>query len=123
MRDRGFTLIELLVALAIIAMLLTLAAPRYFTSVDRAREAVLQENLYLIRHAIDKFYGDKGHYPATLDELVEQRYLRRLPVDPVLDSRTGWVVVPPQDPSLGAVYEVRSGARGKALDGTPYQDW
>lgn len=123
MRRQGFTLIELLVALAIIAMLLTLAAPRYFESVDRAREAVLQENLYLIRHAIDKFYGDKGHYPATLDELVEQRYLRRLPIDPILDSRTGWVVAPPQDPSLGAVYEVRSGARGKARDGTLYQDW
>lgn len=123
MRNKGFTIIELLVALAIIAMLLSLAAPRYFSSVDRSKEAVLRENLYLMRNAIDKFYSDKGRYPNTLAELVEQRYLRRIPLDPILDSKTAWVIVPPQDPSLGAVYEVKSGARGKARDGSGFQDW
>jgi general secretion pathway protein G len=119
----GFTIIELLVALAIIALLLSLAAPRYFGSVDRAEEAVLQENLYLMRHAIDKFYEDRGRYPETLLELVEQRYLRKIPRDPIADSADTWIIVPPQDQSAGHVYEIKSGAEGTARDGTKYKDW
>lgn len=123
MRQRGFTLIELLVVLAIIATLLSLAAPRYTGSVDKAKESVLKENLATLRVAIDKHYGDTGKYPATLDDLVTKRYLRRVPVDPVTDSATSWVVLPPADPQKGAVFDVKSGAPGKGRDGTAYASW
>lgn len=124
MRARpGFTLIELLVVLAIIALLLTLAAPRYFGSLDKSKEAVLKEDLYQFRDAIGKYYGDKGKYPETLDALTAERYLRSMPVDPITDSSATWVVVPPQDPQKGGVYDVRSGAQGRASDGTAYAEW
>ncbi len=123
MRQRGFTLIELLVVLSIIATLLSLAAPRYTGSVDKAKESVLKENLATLRVAIDKHYGDTGKYPATLDDLVTKRYLRRVPVDPVTDSATTWVVLPPADPQKGAVFDVKSGAPGKSRDGTAYASW
>lgn len=119
----GFTLIELLVVMTIIATLLTLAVPRYFTSVERSKEAVLRTDLNVMREGIDKYYGDKGKYPDTLDELVSQRYLRALPRDPITDSRETWVVIPPEDPSLGGVYDVRSGAPGESLEGEAYGDW
>ena len=83
---RGFTLIELLVVLSIIALLLSLAVPKYIHSVDVAKEAVLNENLHLVRETIDKFYGDKGRYPESLDELVNEKYLRALPFDPITGS-------------------------------------
>lgn len=123
MRQRGFTLIELLVVLAIIATLLSLAVPRYTGSVDKAKESVLKENLSTLREAIDKHYGDTGKYPATLDDLVTKRYLRRIPVDPITDSATSWVVLPPADPQKGAVFDVKSGAPGKSRDGTAYSSW
>lgn len=120
---RGFTLIELLVVMTIIALLLTIAVPRYFGSVDRAKESVLRENLATLRESLDKYYADTGKYPATLDALVEQRYLRSIPIDPVTDSARTWVTIPPSDPQKGGVYDVRSGARDKARDGTAYSDW
>lgn len=122
-RQRGFTLIELLVVLAIIATLLSLAAPRYTGSVDKAKESVLKENLASLREAIDKHYGDTGKYPATLDELVTKRYLRRMPVDPITDSATSWAVLPPADPQKGTVFDVKSGAPGKSRDGSSYASW
>jgi general secretion pathway protein G len=120
---RGFTLIELLVVMAVIALLLTLAVPRYFGSVDKTKETVLKENLALLRDAIDKYYGDQGRYPDALDDLVGKKYLRRIPADPITDSATTWVVVPPEDAQKGAVYDVRSGATEVARDGTTYRDW
>lgn len=122
-RRRGFTLIELLVVLAIIGVLLAVAAPRYFGSVDSAREAALRHDLSVMRDAIDQHFADTGRYPATLDELVARRYLRRVPADPITDSTDSWVVTPPADPELGAVYNVGSGAPGTARDGTPYASW
>lgn len=122
-RARGFTLIELLVVMSIIALLLTLAVPRYFSSTDRAREAVLKQNLAEMRGAIDKYYGDRGRYPAALEELASQRYLRRIPPDPITDTETTWVTVPPQNPDQGAVFDVKSGAPGEAMDGSKYGDW
>jgi general secretion pathway protein G len=122
---RGFTLIELLVVMAIIATLLTLAVPRYFAGVERSREAVLRQNLNELRESLDKFHGDKGTYPSALDDLVTQRYLRRIPVDPITESAQTWIVVPPP-PEVqvkGTVWDVRSGAPGNALDGTAYQTW
>jgi len=121
--NEGFTLIELLVVLAIVATLLTLTLPRYFTSVDRSKETVLKENLYITRDAIGKYYADKGKYPESLESLVTDKYLRRVPLDPVTDSTTTWVVVPPDDPKKGGVYDIKSGAQGKALDGTTYSEW
>ena len=123
MRARGFTLIELLVVLAIIATLLTIALPRYFSSVEKSKEAVLRENLYVTRDAIGKYYSDKGKYPESLEALVTEKYLRSLPIDPLTESNTTWVVLPPEDPKKGAVYDVKSGAPGKAADGTPFADW
>lgn len=120
---RGFTLIELLVVMTIIALLLTIAVPRYFGSVDRTKEAVLRENLATLRESLDKFYADTGKYPANLKELVSRRYLRKVPVDPITDSAATWVELAHDDPQKGGVYDVRSGARNKARDGTPYSDW
>ena len=122
-RRRGFTLIELLVVTAIIATLLTLAVPRYFHSVEKSKEAVLKENLVLMRDALQKYYADKGKYPDKLDDLERDKYLRRVPLDPVTSSAATWIVVPPQDPVKGAVYDVLSGAPGKSLDGVPYSEW
>lgn len=123
MRARGFTMIELLVTLAIVGLILTLAAPRYFSNIDRAREDVLREDLYILRDAIDKFYADRNVYPATLQELVKEKYLRAVPVDPFTSSTQSWIVLPPEDATLGAVANVRSGAAVKARDGTSLQDW
>lgn len=122
-RSRGFTLIELLVVLAIIATLLSFAAPRYGGSVDKAKEAVLRENLASIRDTLDKYYSDTGRYPDSLNELVVKRYLRRIPDDPVTDSGTTWVLIPPPDAQQGGVADVRSGAPGKGRDGRYYKEW
>lgn len=123
MKARGFTLIELLVVLAIIGTLLSIAAPRYIGSVDKAKENVLREDLSTLREAIDKYYGDRGTYPMVLDDLVTKRYLRRIPEDPITDSARTWIVVPPPEPLKGAVFNVKSGAPGKSRDGSAYRDW
>jgi general secretion pathway protein G len=124
MRSRpGFTLIELLVVMSIIAVLLTLAVPRYFGSLDKSREAVLKEDLFQLRDAIGKYYGDKGKYPESLDALATEKYLRKIPIDPITDSSTTWLTISPDDPQKGGIYDVRSGAEGKASDGTAYAEW
>lgn len=123
MRRTGFTLIELLVALAIVALLLSIAVPRYFGGLTRAEEAVLKENLMLMRDAIDKHYADTGRYPGALEELATKKYLRAVPPDPVTLSASTWVQVPPADARLGGVYDVKSGARGIGSDGKPYAQW
>ena len=120
---RGFTLIELLVVLAIVATLLTLALPRYFGSVDKSKEAVLKENLFQMRDAISRYHADKGRYPETLDALATDKYLRRVPIDPITDSAETWITVRSDDPQKTGVYDVRSGAQGKASNGTEYAQW
>ena len=121
-RRAGFTLIELLVVLAIVAMLLSLTLPRYFHAIDSSKEKVLAENLRASRDALDKFYGDTGRYPDSIDELVEKRYLRSLPVDPETDSTSTWIVVPPGEQFKGNVYDIRSGASGNTADGRAFGD-
>ena len=121
--NAGFTLIELLVVMTIIALLLALAVPRYFHSVEKSKETVLRDDLSIFRDALDKYYGDNGKYPDNLDDLVTKKYLRAIPRDPITDSTTTWVTVPPDDPSKGLVYDVKSGAPEKALDGTLYAEW
>lgn len=118
----AFTLIELLVVLAIVALLLTLAVPRYFQSIDRAKETILVENLRLTRETIDKFFNDKGRYPESLEELVEQKYLRNIPVDPITESTTTWTLIPPEESSKGNIYDLKSGAQGTTADGKAYSE-
>jgi general secretion pathway protein G len=122
-RKTGFTLIELLVVMTIIATLLSFAAPRYIGSVDKAKEATLKENLATLRDVIDKHYADTGVYPATLNELVTRRYLRKIPIDPVTDSNETWIVIPPDDAQKGGVFNVTSGAVGRSRDGSAFQNW
>jgi general secretion pathway protein G len=122
--QRGFTLMELMVVMAIVASLLTLAMPRYFHSVDRSKDAVLRQDLAVMRDAIDKFFADRGRYPTTLEELAEKRYLRKLPADPITESSGTWVVIAPPDADAAVgVYDVRSGAPGRSLDGEAYESW
>jgi general secretion pathway protein G len=115
---RGFTLIELIVVMSIIALLLTLALPRYFHSLDNGRIMVQRQNIATLRDAIDKFFGDQGRYPDTLDELVTKRYLREVPLDP-LTERRDWATVAPQDTTQGAVYDVRPPEQQPAADARP----
>jgi general secretion pathway protein G len=119
----GFTLIELLVVMSIVGMLLALAAPRYFSSVEKAKEAMLRQTLTVTREALDKYYGDNGRYPDTLEVLVTKKYLRTMPIDPVTGSSGTWVVVPPEAVDKGAVYDVRSGAEGLGRDRTAFKEW
>jgi general secretion pathway protein G len=119
----GFTLVELLVVLSILALLLSLAYPKYFSSVERAQEAALKQTLNTMREGIDKFYADTGKYPDTLEELVEKKYINKLPLDPITDSMTTWVLDQPEPPLEGMIYDIHSGATGKAKDGTAYSEW
>ena len=123
MRRRGFTLIELLVVLAILGTLLTIALPRYYSSVAKSKEAVLKENLFQMRDAISRYHADRGRYPESLESLAADKYLRKVPLDPITESPATWIVVPPEDPQKGGVYDVRSGAQGRGIDGTEYTQW
>ena len=120
MKQRGFTLIELLVVLAIISLLLTVALPRYFGSVDKSKEAALKENLRVLRIGIDKYYADTGEYPGALSDLVARQYFRAVPLDPITDSDKTWQPVSPQAAGMSGIADVRSGAQGKTRDGVPY---
>jgi len=122
-RRRGFTLIELLVVMAIIATLLTVALPRYFSALAGSREAALRQTLGTTRDAIDKFHADTGRYPDDLASLVDRHYLRKAPFDPVSDSATSWVLVAPPEGEKGNVYDLHSAAPGKARDGTDFTQW
>jgi general secretion pathway protein G len=121
---RAFTLVELLVVMAIISTLLTIAVPRYLHSVDRSKEVALKQTLAVTREAIDKYHGDTGAYPESLQELVAKRYLRRLPYDPLAESEGSWVLVArPDAAKREEVYDLRSAMQGRASDGTAYGEW
>lgn len=120
---RGFTLLELLVVMTIIGTLLSLAAPRYYRSMDKAKEAVLREDLNVLRASLDRYYADVGVYPETLQDLVGRRYLRRIPEDPMTGSDTTWTIVPAANKAKGVVADIRSGAPGKSQDGSAYREW
>jgi general secretion pathway protein G len=123
MKNKGFTLIELLVVLGIIALLLTLAVPRYFPSVDSAKETILADNLRNTRATIDQYFGDTGRYPDTLEQLVEKKYLRALPVDPITENSSSWILIAPEEGGKGGVADLKSGAPGNDRHGKPYADW
>lgn len=122
-RPRGHTLIELLLALFIVALLASLAAPMVTGGVQRAKEAALKEDLYRMRKAIDDFYADTGAYPPELEVLVDRRYLRRVPVDPLTDSRDTWRPVWSEADDARGVVDIRSGAEGVDADGVAYAEW
>ena len=121
-RMRGFTLIELLVVMSIVALLAGLAVPRYFGGLERSKETALRQTLAVTRDALDKYYGDRGKYPDTLDALVSNRYLRSLPVDPLTESSTTWILVAPEDPAKGGINDIHSGADGVGRDGKPFRE-
>ena len=121
--SRGFTLIELLVVLAVLAVLAGITVPLYLDRVDDARETVLRQNLVGLRQVVDQFYRDKGRYPVDLAELVEQRYLREVPQDPITRRADTWVLLPPKGGDTRAVFDVKSGASGRARDGSDYAHW
>ena len=122
-RVRGFTLVELLVVMVVIGMLLTIAVPRYFKSLERAREAVLRQDITSLRESIDRFYGDTGKYPETLEILVEKHYLRAVPVDPISRASDTWVLLHAEDPEDTGIKDVHSGAEGISEQGVPYAAW
>jgi len=120
---RGFTLVELLVVLSILALLLSLAVPRYFSGVQRAKEQALKQQLSTTRKALDEYYADQGQYPDTLQGLVDKHYLDKLPWDPIAERNDTWVIAPPELPLVGGVYSLHSSATGQADDGSAYTDW
>ena len=126
--NRGFTLIELLIVMTIIGILASIAAPNYQRSVIKAREAVLMENLYQMRRAIDAYFADHAKYPESLDALVEGKYLRGIPSDPFTNASDTWETVVPTPTAEGEVAEggvedVHSGSDLVGLNGTPYREW
>jgi general secretion pathway protein G len=119
----GFTLIELLVVMSIIGVLLTLAVPRYFRTVQRSKETVLRHDLSVVRESIDKFYGDLGQYPEALGALVDKRYIRNVPVDPFTKSAETWLLVASEDPDHPGLRDIHSGSPDIASDGSPFVSW
>lgn len=122
-REKGFTLLELMVVMAIIATLMTIALPRYFASLEASKETILHQSLSVMREALDHYYGDTGRYPDSVEQLVEKRYLRNLPMDPIAERKDLWVLVAPPDGVSGSVADIKSGATGRARDGSLYSEW
>jgi general secretion pathway protein G len=120
--NSGFTLIELLVVMVIVASLLAIAVPRYFRSLDHSKEVVLMQDLAVMREAIDQFYGDRGRYPETLIELSDERYIRKVPVDPMTKSAESWVVSSREGSEAVGVFDVHSGADGMTRKGVRYAE-
>lgn len=124
---KGYTLLELMIVVAIVGILVTLAIPMFQQSAMKAKEAALKQNLFTMRAVIDQFYADRGMYPATLETLVEEKYLRAIPVDPFTKSATTWEeILEEQDEgedSPPGIYDIKSGSDDLALNGTPYKEW
>jgi general secretion pathway protein G len=126
--ERGFTLIELLIVIALIGIITSLALPTYRDAQTKAREAVLKENLFILRDLIDQYYADKGYYPADLETLVDEQYLRKVPEDPFTGEADYETIPADMDSSLGlgqggGIFDVKSLAPGTALDGSSYSEW
>lgn len=120
---KGFTLIEILVVITLISILIAIAQPSYRSTILRAKETVLKENLFTIRDAIDKYYADKNKFPESLDVLVSDKYMKAVPIDPITQSQTTWIIIPPSDGEEGAVFNVTSGSDQTGSDGKPYKEW
>jgi len=125
MNQRGFTFVEIMIVLVVIGILVTLATPSFTTSVQRAREAALRENLFILRDVIDQHYADHGTYPPALEVLVEKRYLRKVPKDPITGLENTWLLVADTDEHgvEAGIFDVKSGSDQAAMDGTLYNTW
>jgi general secretion pathway protein G len=119
----GFTLIELLVVMTIIGVLLTIAVPRYFRTVERSKETVLRHDLAVVRESIDKYYADLGQYPDALPALVDKHYIRSVPIDPFTKSAATWLMIASEDPDHPGVRDIHSGSPDAASDGSPFVSW
>lgn len=119
----GFTLIELLVVMSIVALLTTIALPRYFNSLDHSHEIALKHDLQVMRDVIDKFYSDTGRYPESLAQLVERKYMRAVPIDPITETDKSWIQIPAKDSDQNGVSDVKSGAQGVDKSGQAYADY
>jgi general secretion pathway protein G len=120
-KSLGFTLIELLVVMTIIGILLSIVTPKYFKNMERSKEVALKHDLSVMRESIGNFYNDQGRYPSSLDELVQQGYIKSIPYDPITNSRESWVFIfPPPESNLIGIYDVFSGAKGLSSQGQPY---
>ncbi len=108
--------------MSIVALLMTIALPRYFAAIERSKEVTLREDLKIMRDSLDKYYADRGSYPQTLEQLVDGRYLREVPKDPITGSAQTWVTVAPESTELDGIYDVRSGAPGATRSGIYYSD-
>ena len=126
-RQRGFTLIELMTVALVVSVLAAIALPQYKNAIRHSQEAVLRENLYRMRDLIDQYYADKGKYPASLETLVEEGYLRKLPKDPMTgqpDWQTELAEMDPDNPGEApGIYNVKSASPESSLAGTPYAEW
>jgi general secretion pathway protein G len=124
-KRRGFTLVELLLVLLLVALLASIVGPTVTSGLQRSRESTLKHDLRVMRQAMDDYYGDNGRYPAALEELVEKRYVRRVPVDPMTGKADTWVLTmsDQEDDKVAGVSDLHSGAEGQAIDGTSYKDW
>jgi len=120
---RGFTLIELGIVLLIVGLLASLAAPMVINSVLRAKESVLKQNLAVTREAIDDYFADHGYYPENIEKLVEDKYLRTLPYDPIAESDVEWSEQESESADLPGVIDIQSASTEEALDGTYYSEW
>ncbi|MFQ5658480.1 MAG: type II secretion system protein [Candidatus Methylomirabilales bacterium] len=123
--QRGFTFVEIMIVLVIIGILLTLAQPSFTSSVQRAKEATLKENLFILRDVIDQYFADFEEYPPSLEALVEERYIRKVPKDPITGSASSWqlVYVTGEEAVEEGIFDVYSGSDEIGLDGSPYSDW
>jgi type II secretion system protein G len=122
-KRNGFTIIELMVVLAVLALLVSVVTPRFIRHVEKARESVLRQNLFVLRDAIDKYSSDNGRYPDNLQVLADKKYIRRVPEDPITGRNDSWVLVMPSSQSQQGIFDIRSGATGNAQDGTAYATW
>jgi general secretion pathway protein G len=121
--DRGYTLIEMMIVISIIGILSTIALPNMQRALIRARETALRQNLFVLRDVIDQYYGDHGRYPDSLEGLVDEKYIRKIPVDPTTATAATWIEIPPENAEQGGVFDVHSGSYKVGLNGVPYNEW
>ncbi len=124
---KGYTLLELMIVVAIVGILVSLAIPNFQQSAMKAKEVALKQNLFTMRAVIDQYYADRGDYPDSLEALVEDKYLRAIPLDPFTKSSTTWTEIYEEqeegDDSPAGIYDIKSGSEDLAQDGTSYKDW